>query len=37
VLDVAYTGPHGFERTATFAVDDDPAVIAQRVRETMEE
>ena len=31
------TGPHGFERTVTFAVDDDPAVIADRVRETLEE
>ena len=31
------TGPHGFERTVTFAVDDNPAVIADRVRETLEE
>jgi hypothetical protein len=31
------TGPHGFERTVTFAGDDDPAVIAERVRETLEE
>jgi hypothetical protein len=31
------TGPHGFERTVTLAVDDDPAVIADRVRETLEE
>jgi hypothetical protein len=30
-------GPHGFERTVTFAIDDDPAVIAERVRETMED
>jgi hypothetical protein len=34
---VLITGPHGFERTVTFALDDDPAVIAERVRETMEE
>ena len=31
------TGPHGFERTVTLAIDDDPAVIADRVRETLEE
>jgi hypothetical protein len=31
------TGSHGFERTVTLAVDDDPAVIADRVRETLEE
>ena len=29
-------GPHGFERTVAFAIDDDLAVIAERVRETME-
>jgi hypothetical protein len=34
---VLITGPHGFERAVTFAIDDDPAVIAERVRETMEE
>jgi hypothetical protein len=34
---ILITGPHGFERTVTFAIDDDPAVIAERVRETMEE
>jgi hypothetical protein len=33
---VLITGPHGFERTVTFAIDDDPAVIAERVREMME-
>jgi hypothetical protein len=33
---VLITGPHGFERTATFAIDDDAAVIALRVRETLE-
>jgi hypothetical protein len=25
-----------FERTVTFAIDDDPALIAERVRETLE-
>ena len=30
------TGPHGFERTVIFAVDDAPAVIAERVRQTLE-
>jgi hypothetical protein len=30
---VLITGPHGFERTVVFAPDDDPAVIAARVRE----
>jgi hypothetical protein len=34
---VLITGPHGFERTVTFATDDDPAVIAERVRETLDE
>ena len=34
---VLITGPHGFERTTTFAIDDDSAVITERVRETMEE
>jgi hypothetical protein len=34
---VLITGPHGFERTVTFAIDDHPAVIAERVRATMEE
>jgi hypothetical protein len=33
---VLITGPQGFERAVTFAIDDDPAVIAERVRETME-
>ena len=31
------TGSHGFERTVTFAIDDDSAVIAERVRETLDE
>jgi hypothetical protein len=33
---VLITGPQGYERTLTFALDDDPAEIAERVRETME-
>ena len=33
---VLITGPHGFERTVAFSIDD-PAVIAERVREAMEE
>ena len=33
---VLVTGAHGFERTVTFAIDYDPAVISQRVKETME-
>jgi hypothetical protein len=34
---VLITGPHGFERTVALALDDDAAVIADRVRETLEE
>jgi hypothetical protein len=34
---VLITGPRGSERTVTFAIDDDPAAIAERVRETLEE
>jgi hypothetical protein len=34
---VLITGPHGFERTVAFDLDDDPAEIAERVRETLEE
>jgi hypothetical protein len=34
---VLITGAHGFERTVTFALDDDPAVIVERLREPMEE
>jgi hypothetical protein len=33
---VLITGPDGFERTVAFAIDDDPAVIADRVRDTLE-
>ena len=34
---VLITGPQGVERTVLFAIDDDPAVVAERIRETMEE
>jgi len=34
---VLVTGPQGLERTVIFALDDDPAEIAGRVRETLEE
>ena len=34
---VLITGPHGLERTAVFAIDDDPAVITTRLRETVED
>ena len=34
---VLITGPQAFERTVTFKIDDDPAVIAERVRETLED
>ena len=34
---VLITRAHGFERRVTFALDDDPAVIAARVREAIEE
>lgn len=34
---VLITGPQGFERAVQFAIDEDPVVIAQRVRETIEE
>jgi hypothetical protein len=34
---VLIKGPQGFEHTAVFALDDDAAVIAERVRDTMEE
>ena len=33
---VLIMGPHGFEGTVTFAMDDDAAVIADRVRATLE-
>jgi hypothetical protein len=34
---VLITGPQGFERTAVFEVDEDLAVITQRLRETLED
>ena len=34
---VLITGPHGFERSVTFKINDDPAVLAERVRETLED
>jgi hypothetical protein len=34
---VLITGPHGMERTAAFAIDDDPRVITARIRETLED
>ena len=33
---VLITGPHGFERTVAFALDEQPGTIADRVRETLE-
>ena len=34
---VLITGPQGFDRTLVFALDDDEAVIAERVRETLDD
>jgi hypothetical protein len=34
---VLVTGPRGFEWTVTFAIDNDPSVIAERVRVTLAE
>ena len=34
---VMITGPEGFDRTVTFDLAEDPAVITQRVRETIED
>jgi hypothetical protein len=34
---VLMTGPHGFQRTLMFAMDEDPAVITERVRATIDE
>ncbi len=34
---VLITGPHGFERNVAFALDEEPATIAERIRETLEE
>ena len=34
---VLVTGPHGLERTVTFALDEDPASIAERVRGALDD
>ena len=34
---VLITGPEGFERAVAFELTEDPAVITQRVRETIED
>ena len=34
---VVITAPHGFERHAAFAMNEDPSEISRRVRETIEE
>jgi hypothetical protein len=34
---VLITGPEGFDRSVTFDAVDDPAVITQRVRETIQD
>ncbi len=36
-VQVIITGPHGFERRAAFAVDEDPVEIARRVRQTIDD
>jgi hypothetical protein len=36
-LRVLITGSQDFERTVMLVLDDDPAVIAERVRETLED
>ena len=37
VVRVMITGPQGFDRTVTFDLAEDPAVITQRIRETIED
>lgn len=34
---VLITGPHGFERTVTVPLDEAPATITERVRQTLED
>jgi hypothetical protein len=34
---VMITGPQGFDRTVTFDLAEEPAVIAQRIRETIDD
>jgi hypothetical protein len=36
-VQVVITGPQGFERAVLFALDEDPVITTQRVRETIEE
>jgi hypothetical protein len=36
-LKVLITGPEGFERAAVFATDEDPAIIKEHIRETIED
>jgi len=36
-LKILFTGPHGFERILVCALDDDSAMISERVRETLDE
>jgi hypothetical protein len=34
---VLITGPHGFDREVSFALDEVPAAITEQVRETLEQ
>jgi hypothetical protein len=34
---ILITGPHDFQRTVTFTLDEVPAAMTQRARETLEE
>jgi hypothetical protein len=34
---VLITGPQGFERSVVFAIDEESGIIAQQVRETIDE
>jgi hypothetical protein len=34
---VLITGPQGFERIVTLALDEEPDVITQRIRQTLED
>ena len=34
---VLITGPHGFERSVSFAMDEQPEEITRRVRQTLDE
>jgi len=36
-VSVLITGPHGFERRAAFALDENPAEITRRVRVTIDD